>query len=283
MTWTGADGSVWDLLDWRSGICLLLDGVTGLHNPTITKYQSRSRAVPGHRNRGWRAESRDVFWPLYFYGDGSDEWLDVYARFFATVHPERAGVWAVTAGTQTRRLSLTGVFDSEHQFARDPYLDGWATIPVELEPAQPFWEGDPVTAGPFSAGDGEIDFIDDEDGAPSFHISPAATFASATIANPGDVESYLIWTITGPLDSVEVGVGDVTATVPFEIESDEVLRIDTDPRNVAATLNGVDVTAELGLVEFDPVPAGGSAALTIVASGEGSVQGTLTPLFFRGL
>jgi len=282
MRWIGPDGSEWDLNDWRSGVCLMLDGVTGLHFPQITKYKSTSRAVPGHRNRGWRAESRDVFWPLYVYGDGSEGWKSAYTRFFNTIHPEKSGVWEVTAGTQTRRLRLTGVFDDDHQFPRDPYLAGWAVVPVQMEPEQPFWEGDPITVGPFSEPAG-VDFIDPVLLAPTYNISPAATFATATIANPGDVDAWLVWTIEGPLTDVVLGVGGVTADVPFSLLAGQTLRIDTDPRNISALLNGVDATEQLGLLEFSAVPSGGTAPLSVSASGAGGITAELAPLFFRAI
>lgn len=279
--WVGWDGSVWDLSDWRAGVCLLEKGVTGLHFPSVTKYKSRSRAVPGHRNRGWRADERDVFWPLLVYGGGSESWRDVYTRFFDTIHPEKAGVWEVTSGTRTRRLRLTGVFDDQHMFARDPYTVGWSVVPVQMEPEQPFWEGDRVIRGPFGSPSG-VDFVSPAL-APTFHISPAATFASATIPNAGDVDAWLVWTAEGPLTGVTLGVGGVSATVPFDVLAGQVLRIDTDPRNVSARLDGVDVTAQLGLLEFSAVPSGGEVPLTIIASGAGGISAELTPLYFRGI
>lgn len=280
--WLGPDGSVWDLNDWRSGVFLDNSGVTGLHFPKMTKYRSSSRAVPGHRNRGWRAESRDVFWPVCVWADGSEDWRTLYTRFFNTIHPEKAGVWEVTAGSQVRRLRLTGVFDSEHEFPLDPYMEGWATIPVQMEPEQPFWEGDPIAVGPFSEPVG-VDFIDPVLLAPTFHLSPAATFATATIPNPGDVDAWLVWTVEGPLTDVVLGVGGVTASVPFSLLAGQTLRIDTDPRKVSALLDGVDATEQLGLLEFAAVPSGGAAPLSVSASGAGGITASLTPLFFRAI
>ncbi|HWU28022.1 MAG TPA: hypothetical protein VN041_02890 [Microbacterium sp.] len=279
--WIGHDGSVWDLNDPESGLFLDNSGVTGLHFPKVDKFRSTSRAVPGFRSRGWRAASRDVFWPVCIWADGSETWRSLYSRFFATIHPSKAGVWEVTAGTQTRRLRLTGRFEEQHQFALDPYMEGWAIIPVQMEPEQPFWEGKTIRRGPFSAPTG-VDFIPPTL-APSFHISPAATFASATIPNFGDVDAYLVWTVEGPLTDVVLGVGGVTATVPFSLAAGQVLRIDTDPRNVSALLDGVDATEPLGLLEFAPVPSGGSAPLTVSASGAGGISAELTPLYFRAM
>lgn len=279
MSWQGWDGSSWDLTDWRGGIALMRDGVTGLHNPRITKYKSESRAVPGHRRRGWRTAERDVFWPLYVYGDGSEAWRQNYDRFFNTIHPDREGIWTVTAGPVTRRLRLTGVFDDNFQFGADPYQRGWVIIPVQLEPSQPYWEGKTAKAGPYSA-PVPVDFIG-PGGAPTFHISQSDTFVEARITNAGDVEAWLVWTVRGPLTGVQLGAGGVSGEVPFDVPDGQVLYIDTDPRRVTARLDGADVTAELGLIEFGPVQPGANVDLTINATGAGSITAELVPLHMR--
>jgi hypothetical protein len=278
-TWTGWDGSEWDLRDWRRGVTLLFDGVKGLHNPRIDKFRSESSSVPGHRLRGWRTAGRDVFWPVQVYGDGSDQWLAVYDAFFDSIHPDREGVWTVETATSKRTLRLTGVFDDEHSFARDPYLAGWATFPIDLEAAQPYWEGAPVIAGPFTSAE-PVDFIP-EGGAPPFHISEASTFASASIRNPGDVEAWLRAVIDGPLTAVTLGADGWSVSVPFDVPEGQRLLIDSDPRNVTATLDGVNVTAELGLVDFAPVEPRQRTSLEIGAVGAGSVKVELTPLYFK--
>lgn len=284
MVWVGPDGSRWNLNDWRGGLQLVRDGVKGLHFPKISKSKSVSRSVPGFRLRGFRAESRDVFWPLYVYGDGSDEWRRVYDAFFATITPDRAGVWEVTAGHTTRRLQLTGVFDEEFSFTRDPLRKGWAIIPVSLEPENPFWMGDAVTTPEFG-GEEPVDFIPSDPGDPDYHPSPAATFSAATINNPGHVEAYLTWTVRAldPVDAGDVilGLGGVTAQINIPMAAGDVLVIDTDPRNVAALLNGVDVTAQLGLVEWAPLPSGVDVPLTVIGpAASATVQASMVPLFY---
>lgn len=286
LIWRGADGSVWDLRNWRAGIALMRDGVTGLHFPRITKSKSISRSVPGFRLRGHRAEGRDVVWPLYVWGDGGDEWKSVYDAFFATITPDRPGTWEVTAGGVTRRLQLTGVFDDDYTFAFDPYQNGWAIIPVALEPENPFWQGDPILT-PIFGGEDPVDFIPDEPG-DDYYPAPTASFSSATLRNPGHVEAYVTWTVRA-LDTVEagavtLGLGGVTATVNVAMAEGDTLVIDTDPRNVAALLNGVDVTEELGLVEWAPLPPGQDVPLTILGpAAAATVQASLVPLFYTAL
>ncbi|MCC2031835.1 phage tail family protein [Microbacterium allomyrinae] len=278
--WVAWNGDTYSLSDWTSGIVLDNRGVEGLHFPQITKFSSTSHVVPGKRLRGWRAEARTVFWPIQIWSDaGSVEWLDRALRFFATLHPLREGRWRVGANGQWRELALTGVFDESHAYLMDPMLEGWAPFAVKLEAAHPFWTGKPVKAGPWGLSDG-VDFID-PGGAPSFHVSAAASFSSAAITNPGDVDAYPIWTLVGPLPTVSVGIGGRVIDVPFSVADGETLRIDTDPRNVTATLDGADVTADLGFQQFAPIPPGAQASLDIVTSGAGAVSIELTPLYLR--
>lgn len=276
LEWVGWDGSVWSLNDYRAGLQLLRDGVEGLHFPKITKWSSTSRAVPGQRRRGWQADPRRVFWPLLVWGDGTDAWLERQDEFFRTIHPDRPGTWRVTAGAQTRTLQLTGDFTDAHAYARDPLMKGWAVYPVAMEADQPYWEGQPVAAGPWSAHAGEPFFP-----GPPFHIGSSATLTSAEITNPGDVDAWPVWSAWDELTSLTLGVSGRTIVVPFDLSDGDRLVIGTDPRKPFATRNGVDVLAELGLQAYAPVPALGTAPLAISAGGTGSVACTITPQHFR--
>ncbi|GGH34252.1 hypothetical protein [Microbacterium album] len=277
--WVAPDGTVWDLTDPSKGVVLVRDGVEGLHFPRVEKFSSASRAIPGKRSRGWRALARDVFWRVYIYRDSSAAWLELYRRFFDSIHPDRVGTWRVTAGDQTRELRLTGTFDEPWVYDRDPLYRGWALYGVAMEADQPFWAGAPIKRGPWRA-PAPVPFFD-ADGSPPLHISQGSTFASARIPNAGDVDAWPVWTLEGPLDPVEVGIGEAIVQVPFPILDGQVLRIDTDPRNVTATLDGADVTRLLGFQRFAPVPPGGEVPLHVAAAGGGAVSVELVPLYFR--
>lgn len=279
--WVGFDGSIWDLHTGAQGVTLLNDGLVGLHLPKFDRYLSSSRAVPGHRRRGSRARARDVVWPLLVHGDTADEWLARDTGFWHTIHPDLEGTWRVGVGTrEPRELRLTARGDDDHEYPLDPYLNGWAKYVAELEAAQPFWTG-PVERRFLKVGDGSpIDFFDVA-GSPPFHITNGQTFSTAMISNPGDVEAYPTWTAVGPLTDIQIGVGGVTIDVPFDLVTDEVLVIDSDPRNQTATLDGVDATADLGFQSFASVAPGQDQALTVVAAGSGSITVELVPLYFR--
>ncbi|WP_137843864.1 hypothetical protein [Microbacterium sp. 2FI] len=279
MVWVGWDGSTWDLGTGEEGVRLLRDGVEGLHFPPIEKWSSRSSAFPGKRPRGWQALERAVFWPLRIRAQSSEEWRVLQDRFFNTIHPSRHGEWQVQAGTQVRRVRLTGTFEDPHTHPLDPYARGLGIYGVTLEADRPYWSGDPISAGPWSAVE-EVDFFDAE-GSPPFHISASNSPTTASFTNPGDVDAYPVWTVVGPADDIELGVGSRVIDVPFAVAEGETLLIDTDPRNITATLNGVDVTEDLGFQRFAPIPAKATTSLHVLATGEGSVSVSLTPLYFR--
>lgn len=286
LEWIGHDGSIWDLNDPRGGLALYRKGVEGLHFPRITKNSSTSRAIPGKRLRGWRAESRDVFWPVYLGGDGSDAWLERHSAFFDTIHPSLPGTWRVSAGDETRTLQLTGVFDDTHSYEIDPLLRGWALYDVTLEAAQPFWQGTRVRRGPWKAPETSPFFP-----GPPFRISSSSAFGSAVVPNTGDVDAWGVWWATGPLTEIELGVGGAVIRPPFGLEAGEMLRIDTDPRHPTAQIGpavtdtddfvGVDITQDLGLQDYAPVPPGASVDLHVEATGSGAVMFDVTPLHFR--
>jgi hypothetical protein len=76
-------------------------------------------------------------------------------------------------------------------------------------------------------------------------------------------------------------VGGRVIDVPFALTGSQTLRIDTDPRNVTAVRNGVDVTAALGFQSLAPIPAGAAVTLHVSTVGTGSVEIELQPLHFR--
>lgn len=276
VVWEGWDGSVWDLRDFPSGIDLLVSGVEGFHFPKMTRWSSTSRAIPGNRPRGWQAQARSVFLPLFLWSDGTDDWVDLHDRFFRTIHPDKAGTLTVSAGSQSRSLSLTGVFDDSYSYERDPLKVGWAQYPVLLEAAAPYWVGDEVVSGPWQAHSGASFFP-----GPPFHIGSSATLTSAQITNPCPVDLWPVWECVGPLSSVELGISGRTIVLPFDVPDGQTLVIDTDPRHPAATLAGVDVLTSLGLQAYAPVPAFGTSPLAITASGTGSVSCTIQTLYFQ--
>lgn len=279
--WVGWDGTIWDLHNGAQGVALLQD-VVGLHNPKFDRFLSSQRVIPGHRVRGVKAKARAVIWPLLVHNDSQLGWLSTEKGFWRTIRPEPefAGTWRIGVGPQIRQLRLTGLFDDDHAYPLDPYLGGWAKYALEMEAAQPFWEGE-VVRRVFEIGPASPEDFFDVGGSPPFHIIPGTTFSTAVITNPGDVAAYPTWTLVGPLDTIQVGVGSVTVEVPFNLTTGQVLIIDTDPRNQTATLDGVDASVALGFQNFAAIEPGENRPLTVLASDTGTITCELIPLYYR--
>ncbi len=280
-TWTGWDGSVWNLSsDSGSTGVVLRPGVRGRNMPPITHHESESEARAGSRWRSSRTNKREVFWPISVFKDtNSQEWIEYARAFWRTMHPEKPGLWTVTQpdGT-TRSLVCRFVDDGQHADDWAPGVFGWAQYGITLQAEDPYWSGTPITRS-WRTGVDALPFIG-EYGGPPFQISAAQTIASASIPNPGDVDAFVTWTLEGPIDAgATVGAGGNLVGYTGSLAGGDVLVINT--RDMSARLNGVRVSQNLSPRDFAPIPAGGEVELSITAGGTGKITATLTPKYFR--
>lgn len=282
-TWKGWDGSEWELSNPASGVFLTADGLEGLGMPDFTNYTHGSPVVHGEQWDGWLATGRKVYWNIRIYSDaGSADWVRLNRAFWKTMRPGKTGVWSVELPTG-EKFSLTLRFkgDGGHSFTRDPTFKGWEVYGVELFPEQPFWEAAPVVES--WGAEVKTPFLGSEDIGPPFYVSPVTTIGTATLSNPGDVESYIRWTVTGPTLSVTVGIGGENTVVPFAVPDGKKLVIDTDPRNLIAELDGVDVMNQLREFNYPALQPGENVKLSLAMEGNGSVEARFTPYMLMGI
>lgn len=281
MTWTGSDGVTWDLCTGSSGLALGA-GVRGLNMPPTRRHVTTSPAVAGSRRRGWSTDEREVFWPLRVFRDGegadAQAWIDLDAAFWSSMHPDKPGVWSVESPNGKRSLACVFDNDGGHSTETIPTLRGWETYGIYLAAESPYWVGEPVRR--VWSQSGPVSFYGSS-GATPFNISSASNLATATVTNPGDVDAWPVWTITGPCTSVTVGVGGRTVTYPLPVAEGSTLVIDSAPEKRAAQLNGSNVYRQLSSWDFAPVPAGQDRSLSLSMAGTGSVSVDITPRFFR--
>ncbi|WP_336715327.1 hypothetical protein [Arthrobacter sp. USHLN218] len=277
-TWTGWDGTVWDLTKPRDGVFLMAEGLEGIDMPDMVQHTHESAVVHGSSWEGYQVTGRKVFWPIYLYHDESSEaWINRDRAFWRTLRPGTVGTWTVelpgSREQRTLRLRFVGVTPGN---SNDPAFRGWQTYGIEFMVEQPFWEGPPIIR---SWNNGEQIPLDVW---PPITVSPYQTIGNATVANPGDVESFVKWTVTGPTTSVQVGVGDGIAIANFQVPDGSKLVINTDPRNFEATLDGVDVFPQIQRFDTNmALPPGDPIRLSLAMGGTGSVQAEFTPLYFR--
>lgn len=288
-TWTGWDGSEWDLTDPSGGVAFTADGLEGLGMPDITNYTHDSPVVHGVSWDGWLATGRKVFWPVaVFSGSVTDSvpssqaWIRRNRAFWKTFRPGKVGTWTVELPSGEKfSLKLRFGGSPDPGFSHDPAQKGWAVYGIELFPEQPFWEA-PAVVESWGAEE-KVPFLGPDGAAPPFFPSPAATLSTAKVTNPGDVETFIQWTITGPTETVTVGIGSARTVVPFPVPDGSKLVIDTNPRNLIAELDGVDVMERLSEFNYSPLPPGEGIALSLSRSGPGAVEARFTPLMLMGV
>ncbi|WP_315913576.1 phage tail domain-containing protein [Arthrobacter sp. lap29] len=288
-TWTGWDGSIWPISDPRSGAALLADGLEGLGMPDILNYTHDSPVVHGSEWDGWLATGRKVYWHFIIYsGSAADDqpstkaWLARHKAFWKTMRPGTTGVWTVELPTGEKfSLRLRFVSDGGHSYATDPAKRGWEAYGIELFPEQPFWEGVSVVRS-WDVGE-QVDFFGPTGFGPDFFISSSAQLSTATVTNPGDVDTFVTWTINGPSTTAVVGIGEDTTTVPFPIAAGSRLVIDTDPRRLTAELDGVDVMEQLTEFNYPALPPGEDVQLNLALDGTGSVEAKFPTYYLMGV
>ncbi|MCO4256515.1 hypothetical protein [Pseudarthrobacter cellobiosi] len=296
MTWTGHDGTVWDLTDPNGGVCLLRDGVEGLHHPKFTQWVRKGPAVPGQVFTGAIAEERNVVLPLAVFEDASSKaWIEHDRRFWKSMHPRRQGTLTVSpGGTGAKRSIKLRYIPEDHAYDTDPATRRWAAYVALLVADQPFWTGTTVRAA-WGAG-GAQEFYETV-GPQLVNIMTGHTMANAAVSNDGDEDAWPVWTVIGPSTAAHAGVGADVVEVPFVVAAGKAVVIDTDPRvrtalecdytpatgnTPALFTNPVDRTADLtGAVNWARIPAGQTSPVNISITGGGAMLVELTPLYWR--
>lgn len=275
--WTGADGVTWDLNDWTSGV-YLASGLVGMGHAPIERWTDDSPAMAGSRFRGARALARSVQWPIVITTQTSNgTWRDLARRWWRGWSMGTAGTWTVTdSGGSSRSIDLLHNPSGDFALNYDPGLISWVPWTVDAVADFPYWRGDPVITSWQQVT--PVAFIG-ASGAPPFNIMSAASLNTAQMDNPGDVDAWPVWTITGPFDSISITVAGGTITGPA-VASGQTVVVDTSPTNPVAIRNGTtDVSGSFTAWDPRPVPAGAAVPVTITGTGLGQVSVSLTPLY----
>jgi len=306
-SWTGWDGSVWDMSP-SAGV-FLMPGVRGLTMPPVDHYIDTPAGIDGGRWRGSRTNVREVYWPLAVWQDGSDlDWLAFDAAFWRTMDPTKPGTWTITGPDgQERTLKCRFINDGDKAWDTAPGMRSWTPYQITLQAEQPYWCGTEV-AQTFVTAVSDHDFFPDS-GTDLLYISSGAPdLASAAVTNPGDVAAWPVWWVSGRTTAT-VGVAGRSVDVPFEVDGDHVLVVDTTPTARTAVMvdalttegaseaefvafvtaqlaagTGTDRTADLGsATAFAELPAGEAVALAITSTGDdpGWVRVAFTPRYWR--
>lgn len=281
-TFTDWEGNVWDLTDYQAaGVILAADGLRGLSDPEVEDFTDEAAGVDGQRFRGFRVKARECLWNLVVFSEASSaEFMERDRALGRALRPGRYGTWTVSQDDGTSRsLRVRIVPGGDTVFDRDPVQAGWAAYQVKLVADDPYWYGDPVPRE-FSV-ETPINFTQTEDAAQDgFYVWGGASTSEASIENDGDVPAWPVWTAVDALTSPVVGVGSKTIAIPTQTGGHTMV-VDTSPTVRTALLDGVDATGSLSAAEFAPIPEGGVQALSVTATGTGTVRVQIRPRYFR--
>ncbi|MET9729682.1 phage tail protein [Streptomyces sp. NPDC006458] len=243
-TYTDPSGQVWPLTDRDGGWFTLADGVSGLG---AASYELTSDKHPrgGARLRHAQPQPRTIIWPLFVHG--SDH-VDFLARWRALA----------TAFTRTLRRGPDGVrmpgileiarpdggrrqievyyqegFDGQSK--RGYYRDADSAV-ITLWCEDPYWV-DPTPVTVTREASTPSDFLD-----PFPSVSSSQVLGETVVHNPGDVDVWPSWVITGPASLIEAahaGTGeaftldpDATAIEHGPLLAGQQVTISTDPPQV---------------------------------------------------
>ncbi|MFQ6851279.1 phage tail protein [Streptomyces sp. 35M1] len=235
-------GTVWPLTDEPAGWFTLADGVSGLG---AASYVLTADAHPrgGERLRHVQAQARAIVWPLYVYGGTHVEfigrWRALADAFTSTLRAGPggepvAGVLEISRPDgSTRRISVFYREGFEGRGVRGSGIVSDTAI-LTLWCEDPYW----VDVLPQS--------VHRESGAAGDFLVPYPTVSSSqvlgetVVANPGGVQVWPTWTVTGPASLItftrqDTGAAftlDPGATAHGALLAGEKVVISTDPPRV---------------------------------------------------
>ncbi|MFD4264071.1 phage tail protein [Streptomyces sp. NPDC058534] len=242
VTYYDPTGKEWPLTTPSLGWKTLADGVSGLG---AVPYELTTDAHPrgGARLRHVQAQPRTIVWPLRVYGSTHTEfvgrWRQLAAAFTRTLRPGPDGL-------PTPGLLEIARPDGSRRRIEVFYQDGFeglgnnTTGRIVDVAVLSLWCEDPYWADALAVS------IHRETGTPVDYLNPYPSVSSSqvlgatTVVNPGDVDVWPVWTITGPATSItftredtgDAFTLDMQATSHGALLAGQTVTISTDPPRV---------------------------------------------------
>jgi hypothetical protein len=293
MTWTGWDGSVWDL---RTGpVRLTADGIEGLLSLKFDSFTRDAAARDGQRFQGWRAQARNVLFPVILMAQRTEAaWLAMDRAWWKTMQPGKVGTLTVsTSDGGRRRLSLRFIDDGGYSYKQDPTIQRVAVWPIAMVADDPYWYGNASWGRTFAADGDAVNFLG---GAPVGTTPPSKgtpivlgssfTTSASVLTNPGDVNAWPVYTLAGPLTGFSITFDGGTVSADLVIARGQKLVIDTSPTMQTAYLYNADgsytnVLRSFTSFGFRPIRPGIDLKLNLKLNGAGTLTVTGDPRYFK--
>ncbi|MCW5252209.1 phage tail family protein [Streptomyces sp. SHP 1-2] len=258
ITYVDPTGTRWPMTDLAGDWYALAEGVSGLGAAPVSLVTD-PHPRGGERLRHGQPLARTIIWPMLVKGSDHGEftktWRALATAFTRTLREGPGWLEVVRPDGSGRRIAVhyQGGWDGLGQPATGIT---WDKAVLTLWCEDPYWV------------DLQAQTVHREQGAGADFLQPYPTVSSSqvlgatTLVQPGDVEVWPTWTVTGPATSitfsatkrvrgpaglrtaVEAFTLDMTATVHGALLAGETVTISTDPPRVRS---GTDETLTNGL------------------------------------
>lgn len=250
----GGDDEI--LLD-HGGDYILATGAMGFGIPP-TEVRIEPSASDGGVFRYSRRGVRELDLPIVVFGHDRDNVEHNLRRLSAIL---RETPFKIRATYDTgEQWDLEGIYvgGGETQYGQDAGKTYCRWV-VQVQCPQPFWvstQSVSYTVGSGDAGRSLIPWLAE------MRVSSSQAIGSINVENPGDVESYPVWTLTGPFDQATISGGEGLQTFVYDsqVAAGETVIVDTRQGTVKS-ISGNNLYANLGVSpKLFAIPAGTSQA-----------------------
>jgi len=242
ITYIDPTGTRWPMTDLSAQWYTLAEGVSGLGaSPYVLTSDDHPRG--GARLRHVQPQARTIVWPVLVKGADhtgfTANWRALARAFTRTLRRQPDGSWSpgvLEVARPDGTVRTISVYYSSGWEGRGQTATGitWDSAVLTLWCEDPYWaDADPVVVHRETAT--PEDYLD-----PFPSVSSSQVLGATTVDNPGDVDVWPTWVITGPASAIEftredTGESftlDMTATDHGALLDGETVTISTDPPRV---------------------------------------------------
>lgn len=211
-TWTDPEGVEWELSNTSPDLGWFT--TSGPAGWGATQYEIVTDPLPrgGEDVRFIRAQPARIIWPLHIWGETYDQFRARYRSikraFTMTVHRGHMGTLRVARqdGTDAREIDCF----YEEGFSGEAGENWLSANPaITLFCPDGYWRAVDAVTTVHSYVPG-VDYLD-----PFPQVSESLALGETVLANPGDVDAWPVWTITGP--TTAVSATNITTGYSFTI------------------------------------------------------------------
>lgn len=240
ITYVDPAGNRWPMTDLTAAWYTLAEGVSGLGAAPYT-LTSDPHPRGGARLRHVQPQPRTIVWPVLVKGGNHLEFTENWrslARAFTRTLREGPGRLEVARPDGTMRhiaVHYHSGWDGRGQTATGIT---WDSAVVTLWCEDPYWVDSQAVTVHRETG-AQVDYLD-----PYPSVSSSQVLGATTVTNPGEVDVWPVWTVTGPASAItftrhdtgEAFTLDMEATEHGALLSGETVTISTDPPRVRSDI-----------------------------------------------